>query len=138
MRPLSVALLLVTAGCGSILGSDERLIPAAIRGLGTENPAIQLPAEVRVGEEFTVLVGTGWSDGCARKGPTEVHRSGMTATIAPYDHIIEGAICTQALVEFTHEATLAFPQAGEALLAFRGSTGRGGGIATVERTVIVR
>jgi hypothetical protein len=86
-----------------------------------EDPDIQMPATAVAGEEITVRVTTYGLDGCWSPGETAVSVEALTATVRPYDHEPEGdRICTQAIQEFSHEATLAFDRAGTGRVVVEG------------------
>lgn len=138
MRFAALGLALLTVGCTSILGPSEEREVGVVLGLAGGVPAIEAPATVQAGEDFTVTIRTGWRNGCARQDGTEVRVQGASATITPYDRITEGAMCTQATQEFVHTATLRFAQPGTARLLIRGRAAHTEGAQTIERSVTVR
>jgi hypothetical protein len=95
--------------------------PALLTGVVGEEPDIQVPDAATGGEELTVRVTTYGLDGCWSKGETAVSVEDMTATVRPYDHEPTGdRICTQAIQEFSHEATLTFDRAGTGRVVVEG------------------
>ena len=138
MRKDMLGLLVLLVGCNPIFGPDERREIGIIQGLGTDAPAIQLPATVEAGQEFTVTIGTTWSDLCARRGTVEILSDGRDVVLTPYDYVTEGAICGQMVQGFTHTATLRLTSAGGATILIRGRTGPRGEVVAVEREIIVR
>ena len=58
--------------------------------------------------------------------------------MTPYDHVIGGAVCGQAVQDFTHTATLRLTATGSTTILIRGRTGRRGDVLTVAREVVVR
>ena len=134
MRLLPLGLALLAAGCGSLLGPDEK----RVIGIIGDGSSIEVPTTVQAGQDFTVTIQTGWRNGCARKDKTDVQAQGMSATVTPYDRVTEGATCTQAPQQFTHTATLRFSQPGTAKVRIRGRASRDSQVQTVERTVTVQ
>lgn len=135
---LTLSFLAAAAGCDSFLGPAEQRAVGIIEGLQGDAPAIEIPDTVRAGQDFTVAVQTVWHDGCARKGETAVEFDGASATVTPYDVIREGAMCTQAVQQFTHTATVRFSQPGTARVHVRGRGSRTAGVTTITREVTVQ
>ncbi|HEX8431192.1 MAG TPA: hypothetical protein VF625_07885 [Longimicrobium sp.] len=138
MRFVALGLALLAVGCTSATGPDEKREVGVILGLANEAPAIEVPSPVRVGQDFTVTIRTGWRNGCARADGTEVEVRGATATITPYERITESTNCTQASQEFIHRATLRFDQPALVELTIRGRRSFTASVITVRRTVEVR
>ena len=134
MRLLPLGLALLAAGCGSLLGPDEKRVIGII-GNGS---GIEVPATVQAGQDFTVTIPTGWRNTCAREDGTEVQLRAASATVTPYDRVTEGAMCGQAPQGFTHVATLRFSQPGTAVVNIRGRPSHEQGAQTIRRTVIVQ
>ena len=131
--------LVLVVGCDSIFGPSERREVGIIQGLSTESPEIEIPGTVQAGEDFTVTVRTGWSNGCARMDTVEVREEGPAAvTLTPYDIITHGEVCTLEPRTFTHTATVRFSEAGTAEVTIRGRSSRDSGVISVQRAVTVQ
>lgn len=140
MRARLTAGMILLAGCSSIIGSNDTETIGIIEGLQAGEPEISVPANVTAGEDFTISVVTGWHNGCATRGNTEVRNEGGTARVTPYDVVTEapGLMCTQALQRFTHEAVVRFDDPGSATVVIRGRPSRGAPAVSIERAVEVR
>ena len=138
MRVPSLALAALLAGCGSIFGPGEERVVGIIGDFATDTPAIEVPSTVRAGENVTVTIHTGWRNGCARKGATEVQARGASVTVTPYDIVQEGGTCTQAPQQFTHTATFRFARPGTAQVLVRGRPSRDGRVSTRRHDVTVK
>lgn len=138
MRHLVLGIVLLLVGCSSIFGPDEKRVVGIIAGLQIDAPAVEVPTDVEAGEAFSIAIQTTWHDGCARKDSTEVRIDGSTVTVTPYEVVTEGGICTQAVQQFTHSATLMFSATGAAEVIIRGRASRNAGVTTVRRTVTVQ
>jgi hypothetical protein len=127
--PLLLALLL--AGCELITGVHKDLHVGSIGY--PDDLAIQIPEAARVGEPFTVTVRTFGGNGCWERHRTDVSVSGLAATIIPIDAHVRrrGTMCTQAIIDIIHEATIRFDEAGTAAVEIQGRDG------TAVRTVAV-
>lgn len=124
-----------TAACNLAGLDDQRQV-----GLAPIPPEISMPDSARVGVPFEVSIGTIGLNGCWRKGSTEVESTGVLAvTITPYDidQSTDGFACTQALLTFTHTATLRFDAGGEAAVTFRVRSSTDRRIVTFERRLRV-
>lgn len=135
---LTFSLLAAAAGCDSFLGPGGQRAVGIIEGLEDGAPRIEVPATVGAGQDFTVAVHTLWHNGCARKGETAVEYDGASATVTPYDVVTEGEVCTQAVQQFTHTATLRFSQPGTARVHVRGRASRTEGVTIITREVTVQ
>lgn len=140
MRSRLIAAMILLAGCSSIIGSNDTTTIGVIEGLHAGEPEINVPANVSAGEEFTISIVTGWHNGCAMKGHTEVRNEGATVRVTPYDVVTEapGMMCTQALQRFTHETTVRFDFPGTAKVVIRGRPSRGAPVVSNERDLEVR
>lgn len=132
LRILALALFAVAlASCDLSTGLIEE------RRVGTigypENVLIAMPDTVDAGQAFTVTVRTLGPDGCWERDRTEVDVSGLRVTIVPYDirRVGGGAVCTAAIVEIMHDATLTFGQPGVGRIDVMGRDG------TAERSIVV-
>ena len=134
MRLLPLGLTLLAAGCGSILGPDEKRVIGVIG----DGSSIEVPTTVRAGQDFTVTIRTGWRNTCAREDGTEVQLRGASATVTPCDRVTEGGTCGQAPQQFTHVATLRFSQPGTAVVNIRGRPSSDAPARTIQRTVTVQ
>jgi hypothetical protein len=134
LRLLPLGLALLATGCGTIFGPDEK----RVIGIIGDGSAIEVPATVRAGQDFTVTIPTGWHNTCAREDGTEVQLRGASATVTPYDRVTEGGMCGQAPERFTHVATLRFSEPGTAVVNIRGRPSRDAGARTIQRTVNVQ
>jgi hypothetical protein len=130
MRILVVATLAVLlGGCNPFTGIGD---PPVYGFIGyPDDLAIVMPDAVATGQQFTVTVRTRGADGCWQKDRTQVTRSGLEATITPFD-VRRGGTCTMAPVEILHTATLMFAQAGVATVTILGRDG------TAQRSVVVQ
>jgi hypothetical protein len=130
MRILVVATLAVLlGGCDFVTGIGD---PPVYGFIGyPDDLAIEIPDTVATAQEFTVTIRTRGADGCWRKDHTAVARSGLAATITPFD-VRRGTTCTLATVEIFHSATLMFSQAGVATVVIQGRDG------TAQRSVVVQ
>lgn len=139
-RILPLSLLVLVAACNSLFGPDERREVGIIQGLASDAPEIDIPAAVQAGEDFTVTIVTGWRNGCARMGETEMVSEEMAATLTPYDVVTEGrgVDCTQEPRQFTHTATLRLSQPGTARIVVRGRASDDGGVSTIQREITVQ
>jgi len=136
---LSLMVLPLMAGCEFIMGPSEGREVGIILGLATQSPEIEMPLTVQAGEDFTVTIVTGWNNGCARKGMTEVKEEGSAAaTVTPYDVVSTGGLCTLEPRTFTHTATLRFSEPGPAQVTIRGRTSRDSGVISVQRELTVQ
>jgi hypothetical protein len=127
--PLLIALFL--AGCELITGVHE---DRTVGWIGyPDDLAIEMPEAVQAGEAFTVTVRTVGGNGCWQRHRTDVSLSGLSAAITPIDAHVRrrGTMCTQAIIDIIHEATLRFDEAGIAEVEIRGRDG------TAVRTVAV-
>jgi hypothetical protein len=130
MRILVVATLTVLlGGCNLLTDIGD---PPVYGFIGyPDDLAIVMPDTVAMAQEFSVTVRTRGADGCWRKDHTAVTRSGLAATITPFD-VRRGTVCTAATVEIFHTATLMFSQAGVATVVIQGRDG------TAQRSVVVQ
>ncbi|CAN5802438.1 hypothetical protein BH23GEM11_BH23GEM11_04730 [soil metagenome] len=118
-----------TSGCSGPVGSDrewERQLGVIDTG-GFQPPPIVLPETVEQGVPFTATVLTFGSSGCVRADGADVHLSGLTAHVRPYDLIAVSAnvVCTDDLGPHPREVTLRFDAAGEATVLVLGLTQQG-------------
>jgi hypothetical protein len=134
LRLLPLGLALLAAGCGSVLGPDEK----RVIGIIGDGSSIEVPTTVRAGQDFTVTIHTGWRNTCAREDGTEVESRGASATVTPYDRVTEGGMCGQAPQQLTHVAALRFAQPGTAVVNIRGRPSHQEGARTIQRTVTVQ
>lgn len=117
-----LALILITAGCPAILGSDwVRRVGNIVAG-GPGTPPITLPATAQRGVPFTATVTTHGSSSCTRADGAEVSmQSASTVQVTPYDLVNVAGVCTADLHPFPREVTLRFDQAGEATIRVHGA-----------------
>lgn len=132
-------LLTLAAACESPVSPDEILVVGTLSHEPDFGPAIEVPDSVDAGQAFTVIVRTVGS-GCERMGPTETVADASAATVTPYDYTRDrgsGIICDAILKLFQHEASVRFPDAGQATVLVRANDGTGE-IVEQERAVWVR
>jgi hypothetical protein len=130
MRIAPVIVLALLAGCthateppvqgdpaGSIDEPGRVRVVGAIAGFNHDDPRVRTSVQ---GRTVTVRVTT-YGAGCHSQGPTEVTVDGLTADVRPYDYTApDGTPCTMQLLSFEHEATIAFPRAGTAVIRVHG------------------
>lgn len=105
---------------------------------GTGLPVIEIDAPVHAGQPITLTVITYGSSSCTEPDGAEVTIRNMEATITPYDRYPRGrdVACTADQMPFPRPVVVAFPEAGDATIRVRVSTGDDK-ITIYERTVIV-
>jgi hypothetical protein len=129
-------LSLMVAGCGPLLGPETARVVGAIEHYG-DQAIVNIPAEVGVGEPFTVSFHT-YGGGCVSKGQTEVLLHGARATVTPYDVRALRAVCPSDIALLEHTALLRFETAGTAEVVVQGLRKPGNELVSIERTVVVR
>ncbi len=139
---LSLGLLCVS-GCDFLLGEDEQ--PTFGRQLAIiehygDPVTIDLPQIVLREQPFEASVRT-YGAGCVKQGDTELHMSGMSATLQAFDSFVVSMPSTFACVDilrlFSHSVILTFEDTGVATISVRGRREPGGDIITVSRSITV-
>jgi len=131
--------LAALVGCASLLGPErqwERHIGVIDFGGGPPSP-IDLPDTVVQGVPFVSTVTTFGSGNCVRADGADVHVSGLTAHVTPYDLVAVTGVCTDDLAPYPREVTLQFDEAGEATVWVHGRTVLGEPVQYEARTLVL-
>jgi len=130
IRHLALALPLLSVGCSAILGPGSERVVATLAGFNADDPRVEMTV---VGSTVHVAVSS-YGNGCVSKGSTEVHISGRTADVRPYDVRRRARACESILRTFHHEATIPFAGSGPVTVRVHGRDAR---LSTVPIRVLV-
>lgn len=137
MKGAVLGLLLLTAGCISVVGNDDERTIGVIQGMGTPGVKIQMPDAATVGQDFFVAISTGWPNSCARMGATGIEIRGSNVSITPIDIVQDSAMCLQAPQTFEHEASIRFAEPGLVRVSVRGRASPGAPVVDFVKEVSV-
>ena len=114
-----MATALFAAACYPDLEVEEIVVMGVIAGYHETDPQAVVPDTVMAGAAFPVVISS-YTQSCATVDRTETESDGMIATVTPYDLERRGIDCSSLLLSLPHTATVLFPEAGDAVVVFRG------------------
>ena len=123
-RSLAPLVFGVVAACA---GPDRAREIGLLNGQPERSAAIDVPAEVSVGDAFVATVMTFGSGNCTGPAGEEVTTSGSVMRLVPFDEVpTDGeTVCLADLAGFSHAQQLRVDVAGPAILRVVGYFGQG-------------
>lgn len=114
MRSFFLVLALTLTGCNDATAPNGARVLGTIKGLTPADPSIQ----ASINGKRVVLSIVTYGSSCYTVAETEVHVSGMSATIRPYDNT--GTCSDRMLKQVLHSTSIDFPSTGTATLSITG------------------